>query len=542
MRDWWAIAGTVSPLCVDRTLRTIVIALRRPIMGNPAKKATQPASEGWRAYVAICAAALVLMLPALFTGQMTHDSFWIDIVWADQFTAVLKSGTLYPRWLPWSYDGLGAPIFYFYPPLAFYLTALFGLLGVSTYGSLIAAFGTALAASGMSMFRWLRGWTERPLLAALFYMAAPYHLMDFYRRGALAEFVAFAFIPLVALGMKRAIVARRPALLALAYAGLILTHLPAALLTSVLLIAPWGALAALRDRRAAAPLATGIGLGLGLAALYLVPMQMMRGEVSTQYMLSIPQYQAANWSLVAPDRWPSLAGAKLLAGLCAIMIFPALILIAARRRDPWAWGAAAVCAVAAGLLPGFWSLPLIANTQFPWRALMLAEFLLATGFALTPMRPLLAALAITPMIALSAVLLKPVHELDPTRPAAWLERHLDVREYVPQGAPDETSWYAKWAMAISARHKTPIQDGAFTIAPRFYFPSWEVLCHGRKVPTAPDPETRLLRWRGSNSDCSARIGITPFELAGAGLSLLSLLVLVAVARRRPGEVAHASRW
>ncbi len=507
-------------------------------MGNPASKATQPANEGWRAYVIIGVAALVLMLPALFTGQMIHDSFWIDIVWADQFTSVLKSGTLYPRWLPWSYDGLGAPIFYFYPPLAFYLTALFGLLGISTYGSLIAAFGTALAASGLSMFNWLRGWTKRPLLAALFYMAAPYHLMDFYRRGALAEFAAFAFIPLVALGMRRAIGTRSPAWLALAYAGLILTHLPAALLASVLLIAPWGIVATMRDRQAAAPLAIGIGLGLGLAAIYLVPMQMLRGEISTHYMLSIAQYQAANWSLIAPDRWPSIAGAMLLAGLCGIMVFAALGLIASRRRDPWAWGAVAVCAVAAGLLPGFWSLPLVANTQFPWRALMLAEFLLATGFALTSMRPLFAALAVTPMIALSAVLLKPVHELDPTRPTDWFERHLDVREYVPRGAPDEASWYAKWAMALSARHKMPMQDGPFTIAPRFYFPAWEVICHGRKVATTPDPETRLLRWRGGSAGCSAEIGITPFEFAGVGLSLLSLILLIGIARRRQVEIVR----
>lgn len=509
-------------------------------MGSLENKVAQPGTGGWRVYAVICVAALLLMLPAIFTARMIHDSFWIDIVWADQFTMVLKSGTLYPRWLPWSYDGLGAPIFYFYPPLAFYLTALFGLIGVSTYGSLIAAFGTALAASGVSMFRWLRGWTERPLLAALFYMAAPYHLMDFYRRGALAEFVAFAFIPLVALGMKRAIDARSPVWLALAYAGLILTHLPAALLASVLLIAPWGVLAVARDRQAAMPLAAGIGLGLGLAAIYLVPMQMLRGEVSTEYMLSIPQYQAANWSLITPDRWPSLAGAKLLAGLSGIMAFAALVLIAARRHDPWAWAGLAICAVAAGLLPGFWSLPLVANIQFPWRALMLAEFLLATGLALTPVRPLFAALAVTPMIALSAVLLKPVHEIDPTQPADWFERHLDVREYVPRGAPDETSWYAKWAMALSARHKMPLQDGAFTIAPHFYFPSWEVLCQGRKVATAPAPETRLLSWRSASTDCSAQIGITSFEFAGTGLSLLTLIILIGIARRKQGEIAPPS--
>ena len=59
--------------------------------------------------------------------MMLHDSFWIDHVWASQFTALLREGVIYPRWLPWSHEGLGSPVFYYYPPLAFYLTGAFGL-------------------------------------------------------------------------------------------------------------------------------------------------------------------------------------------------------------------------------------------------------------------------------------------------------------------------------------------------------------------------------------------------------------------------------
>ena len=97
---------------------------------------------------AIVALAIALTVPALLSPQMTHDSFWIDWVWADQFTAELAKGNFYPRWLPLSHGGLGSPVFYYYPPLAFYACALFGLAGFSTYWSIVAVFCCGFARPG----------------------------------------------------------------------------------------------------------------------------------------------------------------------------------------------------------------------------------------------------------------------------------------------------------------------------------------------------------------------------------------------------------
>jgi uncharacterized membrane protein len=142
---------------------------------------------------------LLLTTPAILSQPMTHDSFWIDRVWADQFTSELAKGNLYPRWLPLSHGGLGSPVFYYYPPLAFYLAGLFGLIGLPTYASIVAAFFTGFVASGFAMFAWLKNSAKAPLLGALLYMAAPYHVLDFTSRGSIADFIAITFIPLVAL-------------------------------------------------------------------------------------------------------------------------------------------------------------------------------------------------------------------------------------------------------------------------------------------------------------------------------------------------------
>jgi hypothetical protein len=70
-------------------------------------------------------------------------------------------------------------------------------------------------------------------------MAAPYHLFDFTARGAQAESLAIAFIPLIAIGLRRIAEGRGGVIFtALAYAGMVFTHLPLALLASVFLIAP----------------------------------------------------------------------------------------------------------------------------------------------------------------------------------------------------------------------------------------------------------------------------------------------------------------
>ena len=79
--------------------------------------------------------------------------------------------------------------------------------------------------------------------------------------------------------------------------------------------------------------------------------------------------------------------------------------MALRWRSRWAAYAIACCLVVAGLLPFFWSLPLIRSVQFPFRALPFAEFGLATAIALAPRGARLVALLVAPALALSATFL-----------------------------------------------------------------------------------------------------------------------------------------
>lgn len=348
-----------------------------------------------RPHLAFFVLVLVLLLPALLSPPMLRDSFWIDWVWSDQFTAELARGNLYPRWLPLANGGLGSPTFYFYPPLAFYVSGVLGLVGFPTYASIIGCFAVALLLSGYAMYAWLQD-TRRPLLGALLFMAAPYHLLDFYGRGAQAECLAIAFLPLVMLGLRKAM-EKSSTLLAFSYAGLILAHLPLALLASLFLIAPYclwkGSI-----RLFILPLA----IGIGLAAVYLVPALALNHFRHSELLWADPQFQPTSWSLLFPRPGPVGGMRTVFATLLVASLIPAAILWRGGQRRI-ALYVVACEVIAAGLIPGLWALPLLRDVQFPFRVMPLVDFAIATGIASAALSERMTLIAASPTLILTPV-------------------------------------------------------------------------------------------------------------------------------------------
>ncbi len=117
--------------------------------------------------------------------------------------------------------------------------------------------------------------TRVSLIAAVIYMLLPYHLaIDFYRRDALSECWALAWMPLVLFFTTQAVRKQRYALvgLALAYALLIVSHL-----VSVAILSALPLLLALtvgergRKVKALFTVIGGLALGTIVSAAYLVP-------------------------------------------------------------------------------------------------------------------------------------------------------------------------------------------------------------------------------------------------------------------------------
>jgi hypothetical protein len=373
-----------------------------------------------KSHVAILALAALLILPAILGPVMLRDSFWIDWVWSDQFTAELANGHLYPRWLPMANGGAGSPTFYFYPPLAFYVSGMLGLIGLPTYAAVITCFAAALILSGYTMLAWLEG-TQHPLLGTLFFMAAPYHLLDFYGRGAQAEFLAIAILPLVALGLRRAR-EHRPALLSFAYAALILTHLPLALLTSVFLIAPYCIW-----RREVRPYLVPLALGIAMAAIYLVPALALNSYRHKELLSLDPQFQPSSWSLIFRQHGPVPGMRLVFSVILLIALIPTAVLFWAGQKKAAAY--VIVCGViAAGVVPQIWDLPLLRDVQFPFRMLPLIEFAIATGLASADLRPLPRLIAMSYVLMLTPVFVLVHAQEDVPRMEDLIAFHPDTPE------------------------------------------------------------------------------------------------------------------
>jgi hypothetical protein len=450
--------------------------------------------------------ALAIVAPLLISGERADDSWALNQVWATQFSEQLAHNP-YPRWLERSFDGFGAPVFYFYPPLAFYLTAAVHYLAfgaLTPFQELVAAATLMLFVSGLTMRRWLTEVGGRPWMAVLF-MVAPYHLSELYIRGALAEFCAYALVPLVMLGLHRALKGRGFILLSLSYAALVLTHLPTALLISVLLIPPF----ALWMRGDLGKAAMGIGLGLALAGVYLIPALTlpMNVELMTRHHYGVWDSFVWNW------------GSKNLMGPIILVVVAMAVLTASKRF--WSILAIVLAAVALGLIPVLLA-PVLSRVQFAWRALMLVEFCIVTAVALRAKTP-------SPLVALAyPVLIASLALIPPAR--IDLSRFQDATEYMPAAAlriPVHTVDLPRQSFLDLPQRSE--ENGTVTLR-RFNFPSWR---------SCRPIEGVLVRYPVG---CEARLVATPSEKLGAVVSLSALAAVAVMVwrtrrRRRPASEA-----
>ncbi|HLL15296.1 MAG TPA: 6-pyruvoyl-tetrahydropterin synthase-related protein [Pyrinomonadaceae bacterium] len=254
----------------------------------------------------ICASGLLLTAPLLLYGAPTVGDMLFHAMWQTNFSSQLLAGDLYPRWLLDMNGGLGSPVFFFYAPLPYYITALFApLLPGGAYGlsHLGASLSLALVASGLTAYLWLGETTGRASAAsaAVIYMLAPYHLgVDVYTRGAFAEVWAFVWMPLVLYFVRRLFTAgdgfpfALPGL-ALSYAALIATHLPTTLIFSLIppCYALIGACAPPQRKRILLFTVGGMSLGIGLACVYLLPALATQEYVSLGDLL--PELYHQRW-------------------------------------------------------------------------------------------------------------------------------------------------------------------------------------------------------------------------------------------------------
>ncbi len=328
-----------------------------------------------------------ILLARMAAGGYLHgDDAYIHTAWAQQFLTGIDAGALYPRWVAATNAGCGSPSFVFYPPLVFYSYLPWDLFTDDVPAMMLLSAAMAVLVSGLAMYGAVRTfagpWTSAA--GACLYMLIPYHLLDLCYRAAMAELWAFGWAALALWGALLTAGRRAVGLpvMGLAVGGLLLTHLP-----SAVLVGGWLAIYAIHAAWYARPLANavrlvvGVAAGFAVAAVYLGPLVADWDLVSLGAM---SRYAPAENFLFTRDAWdPELNRRVTAAGLAALGLCLVAILDAAIRGRNRSLPAhvpgplfAGLCGVGCFLLmlrpslPLWESLPVLPRVGFPWRLLV----------------------------------------------------------------------------------------------------------------------------------------------------------------------------
>lgn len=400
-------------------LKTLNPEEPKPSETAPAVPHPRGRSTAWIALLQIILLFLVAVVatqamwaPALLGG---HSS-WMDLARIVEFDAAIRAGDYFPLWAPDLYSGYGSPIFQFYAPLAYYATEVPVLLGLDYPSALKVTQLVALFASGLAMYRLASthflGWAA--CVGAVFYMVAPYRLVDMYIRHALAEHFAFVWLPLIVWGTER-VVARRSragfAVGALSVAALVLTHNIMALIGMPVCIATGWIIASPKRGIASLAVAAGVAAcGVGLAAFFWWPA--MSGRALTQaeasltggyfdfhqHFVSLRHFLALDWNFGISGGQPGHDMPLQIGWLHLLAAFGAMVMVfrgldgkgdAGRERAQWCLMGIFIMSVATFMCTRssqtLWEyLPLVKYVQFPWRFLglvVLGAALCATAVA-----------------------------------------------------------------------------------------------------------------------------------------------------------------
>jgi uncharacterized membrane protein len=270
---------------------------------------SRPASPaawlGDRLLVPLLIAAALIGLWMAAVVPVDGDDACFHLRWIPAFYELLKQGIVFPRWLPHGFHGFGAPTFYFYPPLTYYISSVVMLLSGEALPEVVFRITAALTTvasvfTSYLLLRRLDAPKKWAVLGALFYGFAPYRQFDLYTRSSLSQPMGFVFVPLVFSGILD-LVRRHAAgwrrwvpgvMLTVSWAALMLCAFPIALVTAITSLIFAIAYNRHLNWSSVRSIFSSLALGSGLAAYHYLPSFYFQQYVQTDWYLG---FSDGNW-------------------------------------------------------------------------------------------------------------------------------------------------------------------------------------------------------------------------------------------------------
>jgi len=546
--------------------------------------------------------SLLMVAPFFWLGSASgHDFEFHAASWYDA-AFQWQQGIIYPRWTAWTNHGFGEPRFIFYPPLSWMIGAALTLLlpGIAVPIVFIVLTQTF---AGLSAFLLIRRLTSEraALFGAACYVINPNALLLTYIRSDFAEQLACAFFPLLLLAALRLAdlledAPPRPAHIAsfaLSFAALWLSNAPAGVIASygMALLFAFAAIAQ-RSWRIILRGGFGLALGLGLAAIYIVPAAYEQRSVKIGQALSSGLLPSDNFLFTVTGD-PEHTWFNWIASFCALaLIFLFAVTALASRRfaaNPalpdrarrsflalLVLGASAALLTLRITLPLWNYLPKLRFVQFPWRWMSIIALASACFFAAAVEKRRASvwfAFFVLLSVPLAAFLVKETWWDFDEMPAQYSaitngtgyegtdeydpkgDDHLDLPataplvKLLPQNAEETPHPRAQVQVRTWTTERKDIHvdtQASTRVALRLLnYPAWQVEVNGRQiVPERMDDVNQMvIPVDPGSSDIRVRFVRTPDRTVGMLLSLLSALLaailLLAFRRQARGDI-HSS--
>jgi uncharacterized membrane protein len=501
-----------------------------------------------------------------------------------EFYEGLKARQLFPRWAPDLNFGYGEPTFNFNAPLIYYLSSSFHALGFSFVAAQSLACFALLCLAGLSMYL-LAGEFFGPrggLVSAVAYLLAPYLLAALYVRYALADYTAFASMPMAFWGLYRYATRGRFRDLfvgALAVCLLVLSSNSVSLIAfPALLLLPGWLFAAHRDWRALVRGLWCLALGLGLSAFFWLPALAERNFVHVyrrlegyldfhNHFVYLRQFFFSRWgyglSLPGPEDGMSFA----IGPVHLLLVGAALLFVRRVHRAQRRAGLLVSFFLALLLLSTFFAsqastflwerLSLLHPLQFPWRFLSLVavstSFVCGFPFLLLPagnerLANGLMAVLVAGLLLIGLPRARPASYLD-VQDADYSPRNIAAQGIEATARQFEPIWVQELPSTPAAGPLTFIDGRGQLLGARmwpayyelyveiaeearlrvntFYFPGWTLYVNGaERAVTYDNPQgTMEFSLERGEHVVQVRFEDTPVRLWSTRASLLALVLL-----------------
>ena len=215
-------------------------------------------------------AAIVVMLPIVIFGIPRGNDLPQHYQFAQAYHDSLINGDAFPNWSARENYGYGSIGIRFYPPASYYVLAFARILTGNWFDASWLTFIFWMMTSCLGVYFWSRWWlnAKESAIAAVFYAIAPHHLSQLYISFVYADFAGAAILPFCFAFLTRVLERGKNSDVlgfAVAYAVLVLTHLPTTIIGS-LALAVYALIFLRREKWFGQIFKASAGIVLGLAA------------------------------------------------------------------------------------------------------------------------------------------------------------------------------------------------------------------------------------------------------------------------------------